>query len=685
MSADLLAEFDNFYSKPQQSQQQQQQAPVSSASGSTLQSVSSSADPFNFTSFGTTSHRGHGQASPPPQSWGTAQTSSSTTTAASNGWGDFSSFGGPIGAVPVVQPPQVKADDDDDGWGDFETAEDKDKSKSEEPTSPPHGRMRASTFDLMSNNLLDFNGFQHPPPPPQGQGHQRTASSISNISYVHMYEGKPTSPSPPAPYLQPSAHPPPPPPQAQRKPADPNVLFDAEDFNGAEAGDDDDDFGDFETGDNFSPAAPPVPAWQAKAQSPPPPPVSLPTLVKPKQQGRAPAPLSLDLLSLDTSPPPMTAKRTHGATLSVTSLSGLTSPTSSGYPQAPKSPSFNERNPFPGLALKTPTTPDFFAPQTMEEKEHSPTPVTAWPTFEGGVETKPEDWSPFEDKDFEPFPENKKTAKPVAPVKKAPAPAKNPPPKPVETSDSWDWDAVDTPPSQPAPSPAVAVSSAVLDSQGSDAAPPPTNIPPPSVLLSIFPQLLSLANNSLFKPLAGQSQSIKDRVTADPATATFLRAYLLIATVAARIVAGRKLRWHRDRFLSQGMAISSAGAKGMKLAGVDRTQAAREDREAADLVAVWREDVGRLRSAVAAANGAASKGAAQLKVPELAENIPVTTAKMVATAPKACVVCGLKRDERVTKVDFEVEDSFGEWWVEHWGHRACKNFWVEHEKQLRSR
>ncbi|KAJ3502922.1 hypothetical protein NM208_g16619 [Fusarium decemcellulare] len=33
---------------------------------------------------------------------------------------------------------------------------------------------------------------------------------------------------------------------------------------------------------------------------------------------------------------------------------------------------------------------------------------------------------------------------------------------------------------------------------------------------------------------------------------------------------------------------------------------------------------------------------------------------MVPTAPKACIICGLKREERVAKVDYEVEDSFGE-------------------------
>lgn len=172
---------------------------------------------------------------------------------------------------------------------------------------------------------------------------------------------------------------------------------------------------------------------------------------------------------------------------------------------------------------------------------------------------------------------------------------------------------------------------------------------------------------------------------------TFLRGYLALATVAARIIAGRRLRWHRDKFLSQSMTISAAtgGKGGMKLAGIDKSQSAREDREAADVAVAWKDVVGRLRTAVAAANAAIAKDAAALgrplKVPELAETMRVETVKGAITAPKACVVCGLKRDERVARVDFEVEDSFGEWWVEFWGHRECRNFWVEHEVALRSR
>ncbi|RXG47552.1 hypothetical protein VDGE_06493 [Verticillium dahliae] len=229
-----------------------------------------------------------------------------------------------------------------------------------------------------------------------------------------------------------------------------------------------------------------------------------------------------------------------------------------------------------------------------------------------------------------------------------------------EPPESWDWDAVDgveTSSSKPAVKPMANTARKVqnANTSGSDAT-PPTNIPPPSVLLSIFPELLALANTSLFKPAASQPTSIKDRIASDPGTIAFLQGYLALAGVAARIIAGRKLRWHRDKFLAQGMAISSAGAKGMRLAGVDRAQTAREDREAADVVDVWKEHVGRLRSAVAAAKSA--PGGQQLRVPDLAENMAVTTAKVVPTAPKACLVCGLKRDERVGKVDFDVEDSF---------------------------
>jgi hypothetical protein len=434
--------------------------------------------------------------------------------------------------------------------------------------------------------------------------------------------------------------------ESRPKNTDPNVLFDADDFDeGALPDEEDDDFGDFEA------PAPPAPPLQP----------------------------SLDLLSTSVVSQPTQAKKAPPSQL----LSTLSlNDGSTAYPQAPKSPSFHERNPFPGLGLKTPINDEF----PTQAKPRSPSPITAWPTFEKGDETKATaeknsfeaEWGAFDD-----IPA-KVAAQPQEPkptTTRAPEKTTTDTTKP---SSDWDWDdwgkQTDAPQSPP-PNPARTAS---------PTGPPPTNIPPPSVLLSIFPSLLSTASTSLLKPTATASAAVKSRVHSSPATIAFLRGYLALATVAARIVAGRRLRWHRDRFLAQSMTISAAtgGKGGMKLAGIDRSQAAREDREAADVVAAWREVVGRLRTAVAAANAAVARDGAlgrPLRVPELGEAMRVETVKGALTAPKACVVCGLKRDERVAKVDFEVEDSFGEWWVEFWGHRECRNFWVEHEAALRSR
>jgi len=75
----------------------------------------------------------------------------------------------------------------------------------------------------------------------------------------------------------------------------------------------------------------------------------------------------------------------------------------------------------------------------------------------------------------------------------------------------------------------------------------------------------------------------------------------------------------------------------------------------------------------------------QLAIPDVSENMHVKSQVGGLTAPKACIVCGLKREERINKVDVDVEDSFGEWWTEHWGHRACRNFWLKHEPALLQR
>ena len=333
------------------------------------------------------------------------------------------------------------------------------------------------------------------------------------------------------------------------------------------------------------------------------------------------------------------------------------------YPQAPRSPSFRERNPFTELSLST--TPA--AATTTNDNPRSESPVTAWPTYERHI-TKP---SPYVDS----------SAPHGLPDDEwgdfADLPPETPPVPKVDSGleGSWGWDAVEVGETKPE------------SALGTDL-PPPTNVPPPSVLLALFPSIFDLPQSALFKPVANQSFSLKNRIMSDPSTIEFLRAYLLLACVAAHIISGRKLRWKRDTFLSQAMSIgpAAAGGKGgMKLAGVDKTEVTKEDREAAEVARTWKDQLGRLRSAVAAANSSIQDPSKHLTIPDVREGMHTKAQEGGLTAPKPCLVCGLKREERVNKVDVDVEDSFGEWWVEHWGHRTCKNFWLEQQTKLNQR
>ena len=175
-----------------------------------------------------------------------------------------------------------------------------------------------------------------------------------------------------------------------------------------------------------------------------------------------------------------------------------------------------------------------------------------------------------------------------------------------------------------------------------------------------------------------------------PSTISQLRALLSTIGAAARVLAGRKLRWKRDNLLSQSMKIGPARSGktgGMKLAGVDKAESRREDQEAAEVLQVWKQQAGPLRSTIAALNGQIPENE-RLKIPEIADSMLIQQGKPsegMVTAPKCCFLCGIKRDERVAKVDFDVEDSFGEWWVEHWGHVDCVAFWENHKDFLRRR
>lgn len=197
---------------------------------------------------------------------------------------------------------------------------------------------------------------------------------------------------------------------------------------------------------------------------------------------------------------------------------------------------------------------------------------------------------------------------------------------------------------------------------------PPTNVPPPGVLLSLFPSLFNEAQEKLFKPMAALSLPMRNKLMADPATIKYLQGYLVLADVVARLIAGRKLRWKRDQHLSQGMRIgpaSSRATSGMKLTGIDKAENMKEEREVADVVRVWKDQVGRLRHVVSGVNQI--KNGTLGTVPDLSEVLPVKTLKQNeggVPARTPCMLCGLKREERVTVGDLKTEDSFGEWWVD---------------------
>lgn len=525
--------------------------------------------------------------------------------------------------------PQPLAASSSSGWSSFG-----------QPALPAGGAQTQPTDDDADDGWGDFEVAEttvqnnapavHVPalpaqkPPPAWPDTPVPAVDYATSSFVAA--AQPRRPSPPPFWPQPLSRPGAP---TTLKPTDSSVLFDADDFQlqGDEAHDEDgDEFGDFEIG--ARPTPPPEPAPPANQMPPP----------------------SMDLLGLDDAPTPpkdeTLQQKTPGKACTPLRFGAL----AANYTATPNAPSFQGRHPFPDLAVETSAA----AISGDNVGESATTPWSTWSstaTSSHAAKAKvddDDDWSAWDDMPATGAGTTKESG------------SKGPP-----QVLGWDTDTAGSP-------------SAVATRGDKD--PPPTNVPPPSVILSAFPDLLN-SGTALFGSM-GQKASVREQVLSNPKAVQFLGGYIALAVTAARVMAGRKQRWHRDKILAKSMSISAAGSKGMKLAGVDKTQQAREDREAADVVSAWREHVGRLRSAVAVAKASGNAG---LKVPELSEAMQVQTARLVPTAPKPCVICGLKREERVAKVDVDVEDSFGEWWVEHWGHRACKNFWVEHEQRLRQR
>ena len=219
--------------------------------------------------------------------------------------------------------------------------------------------------------------------------------------------------------------------------------------------------------------------------------------------------------------------------------------------------------------------------------------------------------------------------------------------------------------------------------------PPPSNVPPPSILLPLISSTFQSLTSDFKNSNTRVESSLQRSSATDQPSITKFRRRLSLIRASARIIAGRKLRWSRDGHLSQSMKIGPARggrAGGMKLTVLDRTETRREDREVEEAIRMWKGQLGNFRASLGAIR--THEFDRTFVIPELAEKMPVRVAKLSdggITSAKGCFLCGLKRDERVEKVDIQVEDSFGEWWIDHWGHVDCVMFWQEQQENLQQR
>ena len=190
----------------------------------------------------------------------------------------------------------------------------------------------------------------------------------------------------------------------------------------------------------------------------------------------------------------------------------------------------------------------------------------------------------------------------------------------------------------------------------------PANVPPPAVLLETISQNLNRLQQSLTI-----GTNFRDLTT-------LINAHF----IAAHIIAGRSLRWKRDSHLSQSMKIGPAGGMGgMKLASIHKTENLKEEREVSEVLSTWKRYASFFN---AKAKEGASKALAAIRDDR---NVRVSPSNQIAARP--CALCGLNREERISQIDTEIEDSFGEWWAEHWGHTQCRAWWATNRGLLTSR
>jgi len=194
----------------------------------------------------------------------------------------------------------------------------------------------------------------------------------------------------------------------------------------------------------------------------------------------------------------------------------------------------------------------------------------------------------------------------------------------------------------------------------------PINVPPPAVLLSLCTKVWPL-----LAARAGLSQNIEDVGVAA------LRTY----RVSARIISGRAQRWKRDTNLAQSMRIGAAGRSGgMKLAALDKSESRKEDQEAEEAITSWTRASHIMGAAMIKAKIQKPTISLSTKL-----GVRIATGPDVLNANHVCPICGLKRNERINGVDVDVSDTFGDFWIEHWGHSDCCLWWEQYNQLLEQR
>ncbi len=110
----------------------------------------------------------------------------------------------------------------------------------------------------------------------------------------------------------------------------------------------------------------------------------------------------------------------------------------------------------------------------------------------------------------------------------------------------------------------------------------------------------------------------------------------------------------------------------------------KEEREAGEAMEAWNSSIHQFSQVLKSA----SSGSGRPMNLRLSMSMPVKplTGPGVMQAALVCPLCGLKRSERVVGADdVGVEDVFGEFWLENWGHEECAEWWYQWHGQLSQR